>query len=643
MANRIRPMAVDAFIVALCFFAAFALRYVHAVTAKHVALADAYVPFFKGLTLALLFLLPSFLISCKLLRIYSGTAMYRSSASLIFQCVTLCYVVTGFFDFFFAEVLWLSRGALVGSYALTLGAMLYRHADRTSLSTSMGLGWSRGAWLRVVADALILVFSFTLALILRHFVLISIEGYDASTISLPRYLRVFSFGLLFLIPTCLLTYSFLGIYSRGRTYQSKFKALIVIEGVVIGYLLAGFLGFFFTELVSFSRAAFAISFALTLSLMLFSRLWATLWRRVIHEEASHESKVEAKDGTPRRILVIGGAGYIGSALLPKLLSEGYTVRLLDLMLYGEEPIASVRDHANLEIVREDFRMVDTVVRAMRDVDSVVHLGAIVGDPACVLDEEYTKEINFMATKTIADIAKGQGVWRFVFASTCSVYGASPLILDEYSNLNPLSLYARTKLACERVLTSMNGSGFHPTILRFATVYGLSGRTRFDLVVNLLTARALFEKKITVAGGDQWRPFIHVDDAAKSILAVLQAPLNRIENEIFNVGSDSQNFTIAQVAEFINQEAPEAEIIDIPFEGEKRNYRVDFRKIHRDIGFAPSWTVPDGIRQVADAIRTARVKDYREPLYSNVTFLQRQVPEKLLSREREWLEKQLLLE
>jgi nucleoside-diphosphate-sugar epimerase len=157
-----------------------------------------------------------------------------------------------------------------------------------------------------------------------------------------------------------------------------------------------------------------------------------------------------------------------------------------------------------ESVRSDFREIDSLVKAMRGVEQVVHLGGIVGDPACALDEELTIDVNLAATRSIAEVAKGNGIRHFVFASSCSVYGASDVVLNEKSQLDPLSFYARTKVASEKVLLGMADSTFTPLIVRFATIYGLSGRTRFDLVVNLLAANAFFDHQITIFGGDQWR-------------------------------------------------------------------------------------------------------------------------------------------
>ena len=267
---------------------------------------------------------------------------------------------------------------------------------------------------------------------------------------------------------------------------------------------------------------------LTLVVVVGARMWADLWSAIARAETNLSTPLPDKRRI-KNVLVIGGAGYIGSALLPKLLDHGYHVRILDLLLYGSEPIQDYLDHARLEVVQADFRQIDQVVEAMRGIDAVVHLGAIVGDPACALDEDLTIDVNLMATRMVAEVVKGSGISRFIFASTCSVYGAGDEILDERSALRPVSLYARSKIASERVLVSLAEPGFAPTILRFGTIYGISGRTRFDLVVNLLAAKAVVEGNITVYGGEQWRPFLHVDDAALAILKVLEAPLSMVVN------------------------------------------------------------------------------------------------------------------
>jgi nucleoside-diphosphate-sugar epimerase len=364
-----------------------------------------------------------------------------------------------------------------------------------------------------------------------------------------------------------------------------------------------------------------------------SRTWTFLWEVVVRPERDSKRHLRKEGG--KNVLVIGGAGYIGSALLPKLLNNGYRVRVLDMFLYGKEPIAGVVRHPRLELVKGDFRHVDKVVSAMRDMDAVIHLGAIVGDPACDIDEKVTLDVNLSATEMIAHVAKASGISRFIFASTCSVYGACDELLDEHSEVMPISLYGHTKLAAEHGLQHMADDSFTPTILRFATIYGLSGRTRFDLVVNLLAAKAKTEGVITVNGGDQWRPFVHVDDAALGVLKVLQSPLSLVGNQIFNVGSNEQNFTISQIGRLIGDRVVGAELIMDADSKDKRNYRVSFDKIHRMLSFTPAWTVEQGVDQVLEAIATGEVIDYRDPQYSNVKYLTQNGAIEIIRLDDDW--------
>ncbi len=325
--------------------------------------------------------------------------------------------------------------------------------------------------------------------------------------------------------------------------------------------------------------------------------------------------------TPKKkILVTGGAGYIGSALLPLLLAEGYQVRILDLLIYGLDPIKSWSAHPRLEIMQGDFRNRDVVSRAMQDVDSVIHLGAIVADSACDLNEQLAREVNLQATQLIAETARRCQVGHFIFASTCSVYGSSCQFLDEHSGLNPVTLYARTKAAAENFLLNLADDRFSPVVLRFSTVYGLSGRYRFDLVINLLTAKALFDGVITVYGGSQWRSFVHVEDAARSILSALDAPAGLIRGEVFNVGSSDQNYSISQIGDLVHSYIPSARVIVQDDLVDPQNYQVNCSKIHTRLGFSPRWTVEQGIQQVIAAIQAGEVKDYKEARYSNIKFL-----------------------
>ena len=455
------------------------------------------------------------------------------------------------------------------------------------------------------------------------------------------YVRSYGQNAWLLTIISLVIFGLSGFYTYGRYYIGRYKILIVAQAVSLAYLVFGLLtyltqGSFFGFLggwFNLPRGVLVLSWAITIILLISARAWSTLWKKVVRVELTQGTRSE--NGKIENILVIGGAGYIGSALLPMLLEKGYHVRLLDLLLYGTEPIAEWLSHPRLEVMQADLRQIDKVVEAMRDMDAVIHLGGIVGDPACALDEELTLEINLMATRMIAEVAKGTGVRHFIFASTCSVYGASDHMLDERSELNPVSLYARSKIASEKVLLKMADDRFAPVILRLGTIYGLSGRTRFDLVINLLTAKAIVDGEITIYGGDQWRPFVHVDDAARSMLLVLEVSRQIVRNQIFNVGSNEQNYTIRQIGEIVLRKVPSAVIVNKEQAVDARNYWVNFNKIHRTLDFTPSRTVEQGIDQVIQAIQSGKVGDYRDAKYSNVKFLNEQGLNQLTRNENGW--------
>ena len=481
--------------------------------------------------------------------------------------------------------------------------------------------WNIPSLLRILADMIMLAATYGAMMFLRY-ALVLRSGLDKPNL-LSIFVTYYWHGLLILLPCCLITFISMGFYGRGRYYRSKFKVLIVFQGITIGYLATGFFVFFFSDFVgTFSRGVLLFSYVFSNVVLIGARVWSTVWKTLYFKEIASPAGVASplsREGE-RNVLVIGGAGYIGSALIPRLLEAGYRVRLMDIMVYGEDAIEAFKSHPRLEIFRRDFRQVNAVVEAMQGINTVVHLGAIVGDPACALDENLTREINLMATRMIGEVAKGLRVHKFIFASTCSVYGANAAILDEKSILNPVSLYARTKIACEKVLFKLSDSSFQPTMLRFGTIYGLSGRTRFDLVINLLTAKAVVGGVIPVSGGEQWRPFIHVDDAARAVYLMVKAPLEQVGNEIFNVGSNEQNYTIMDAARIVEREVPTASFKEIPFDGDIRNYRVDFNKIFNKLDFKPQWTLAGGVRQVIEALRSGEIRDYRDPRYSNVKFL-----------------------
>jgi nucleoside-diphosphate-sugar epimerase len=320
------------------------------------------------------------------------------------------------------------------------------------------------------------------------------------------------------------------------------------------------------------------------------------------------------------VLVIGGAGYVGSVLCRKLLKLGYKVRILDLMLYGNESIQDLEGIPEFQCYIGDFRHVDKVVEAMDGINTVIHLGAIVGDAACQINPKVTVETNLIATRIIAQIAKAFRVARMVFASTCSVYGASNEKLTEQSSLNPVSLYARTKINAEQILLAMADNGFTPVILRFATIYGISYRPRFDLVVNLLSAMAQAERKITITGGQQWRPFVHVTDVANAIIKVLEAPKELVKGEIFNVGATEENYQIEQVGRIIKHLLPNTDVISQENITDRRNYFVQFDKIKNTLNFTNSRTVSHGIKEISHALQMQKITNYRAPNYNNYLAL-----------------------
>jgi len=443
-----------------------------------------------------------------------------------------------------------------------------------------------------------------------------IGGNDfAALIALESRGVVLLIGLLSIL--AIAAYIAVGLYTCAGSYSLVAK-LCLIAAVNLTLLVIG------GAILSITAAPTSLSFGVLTTIMVASAIPLSLARvgsAVLRTENwSAEGNGQHEGADENKVLVIGGAGYIGSALVEKLLNLGLQVSILDAMHYGEETLSRVADHPNLNIVREDFRHIEAITRAVSGVGSVIHLGGLVGDPACAVDTDLTVDVNVTATKVIGEIAKARGVRRFIFASSCSVYGASDELVNEESHFNPQSLYARSKVASEAVLDGLNDRDFAVTCLRFATIYGISGRTRFDLVVNLLCAKAVRDGAITVYGPDQWRPFVHVQDVAQAITMTLQAPIELVAGEVFNVGSDAQNYTLGEVAELIKRQALDAEILSDETFLDKRNYRVSFEKIRSQLGFEPAWTLERGVAQVLAIVRSNQVGHYSLPTYSNVLYL-----------------------
>ncbi len=466
--------------------------------------------------------------------------------------------------------------------------------------------------LRVIADFLIVQTAMLAALMIvaLQYQAGSDQSVRIGLAELRHYYLTLFLPLSILFP-CF--YAISGLYTTSRTYS---KALALRRaGSSAGIAALGMLSASF--LLPHSETLPRIA-ALIFSGLMIVGTPGIRWLK--HTLFEHE-KADRPAAAPRGqvVLVVGGAGYIGSIVVRTLLKRGFQVRVLDSLVYGASAIEEVLDHPRLEFIRGDCRNIQDVVGAIRGAGAVIHLAAIVGDPACDQDHQTAQEINYAATRMMIEIAKGEGVQRFIFASSCSVYGASEQIMDENSQVQPISLYADTKVDSEQALLAAAAPGFHPTILRFATIFGLSPRPRFDLVVNLLTAKAIKDKVITIYNGEQWRPFLHVADAAASIVQVLEAPVALVGRQIYNVGDSRLNYRLTDMAEKLVKVFPHTRVEHIE-NSDRRSYRVSFQKIKGHLGFSCSKSLEDGIQEIKAAFESGQISDYSAALYSNVKYL-----------------------
>ncbi len=319
-----------------------------------------------------------------------------------------------------------------------------------------------------------------------------------------------------------------------------------------------------------------------------------------------------------KILVVGGAGYLGGALLPQLLAAGHEVSVFDNLSFGEAAVKPLAGREGFRLLRGDMRDIHQAAEAVRGHQAVILLAALVGEPACNRDPAETAEINYLATVNLMKAAIYFGVERFIFTSTDSCYGAQEnVFLTEESPLQPISLYAELKARVEEEFLGLpRPEGFHPTVLRLATLYGLAPRMRFDLVINLLTREAALGKGAKIFSGEQWRPLVHVRDAARAFVATLAAPPEKVSGQIFNVGSNEQNVQFKDLAAILLKAMPEAKIETVPQPPDLRDYHVCFDKIRKTLGFAPEFEAADGIAEIREAIRSGRLGDPYDPQYKN---------------------------
>ena len=321
-----------------------------------------------------------------------------------------------------------------------------------------------------------------------------------------------------------------------------------------------------------------------------------------------------------KVLVTGGAGYVGAELVDELVVAGHDVRVLDVLLHGQEDVAERLASLDVELLRADVRDRDARRRALQGIEAVVHLAAIVGDPACARDPELAGAVNVDGTLAVVEDARAAGVERLIFASTCSNYGrmADPTVpIDESGELRPISLYAEQKVAMERSLLETEPNGTATTRLRFATVYGVGQRMRFDLTVNEFIRDLWAGRRLNVFGETFWRPYIHVRDAARAVVLVLASPLAKVAGRVFNAGHSDENYRKLDLVELIVARLGRGDVDYVHREEDPRDYKVSFERIRTELGFEPVQRVPTGIDELVVALDQERFGDPFSARYSNI--------------------------
>ena len=333
--------------------------------------------------------------------------------------------------------------------------------------------------------------------------------------------------------------------------------------------------------------------------------------------------------TDRHVLITGGAGYIGSILTSELLRANYRVTVLDSLLFGGEAIVPFLNHPNFHFIKSDV----TEARAVRDAvkrdwqkpDSIIHLAAIVGFPACqAVGKQVAWKYNVEATKMVFDQAADLGVERFVFASTYSNYGLSEdgKPVTEESPLNPQSLYAETKIAAEEFLLSQKEALCAPLLFRFATLYGISPRTRFDLIVNQFVLEAFTKRSLIIYQRGYSRSFVHIRDVVRGVIMGLEAEKKIVQGQVFNLGTENGNYSKDDIVQLVLKRMPETvvEYKDLTFGGDMRDITVSFEKIKRVLGFETTLDVDDGVREVLFALKSGLIRNPTDDRYRNAQFI-----------------------
>ena len=350
---------------------------------------------------------------------------------------------------------------------------------------------------------------------------------------------------------------------------------------------------------------------------------------ILNEEAlteilqNQDYKIDFSNEKKPHILVVGGAGYIGSVLTSHLLKKGLRVKVVDKMLYGKESVKEFLGNENFSLIEKDICDLSVQVEIIKNIDCVVFLAEIVGDPSCHAKPEDALKTNYLAVSSMANLCSHMNINRFIYTSSCSVYGSNEKsndLLEEDSALNPISHYARIKTMTEKVLFTQPNTLFSPTILRLATVCGPSFRHRFDLVANTFARNAFFNNKINVHGGNQSRPNIHVDDVAAAIVKIIDSPLEKVKKQIFNLCNNSQNFSIIELAKITRSIFPNCKIIIDDKVDDQRNYRVSSKKIKNAINFEASKTVIDVFNEFKKIFEEKKISNVYQKKFSNFATL-----------------------
>ena len=317
-----------------------------------------------------------------------------------------------------------------------------------------------------------------------------------------------------------------------------------------------------------------------------------------------------------KILLIGGAGYIGSILAKRLLKQNYQVTIFDKFIYqSQQEIRKKIKSNNLKLVKGDSRRIDEVFEVIKKNNVVVHLAELVGDPLCEVKPSKTYEVNFLASIAISNICKNLPISKFIYISSCSVYGSNNKLLTEKSEINPISVYAKLKVLCEKALIRNSGEFCKPCILRLGTVYGTSLRPRFDLVINLFASRVANNLPIIVTGGDQWRPFIHVNEVCLAIINIIKAKREKVNGQIFNL--TSFNSRIIDIAKKFKRIFPKTKLLIKKSSKDKRNYKVSSLKAEKMINFKSKVKLTHGISDLVDYVKKNKIRNINKKKYINI--------------------------